>query len=214
MSDAACLAFAALQHGFEAAAEASISRLKERHIDVALLKGETMNVLMLSADEPSRLHAAVRDLKEPTRICGVEAGTLAFAGGADAPACFVDLVLDPADPPLPFDDPTTTGIFQDYQRWYLPLLGDRLVRCAVLWQDGVRAAGSLLAFTARSGHEAGYLASLNPWHRVAEGRLLRSPPGVVAQGVAPPGPGTQRMHNHLCGEPDAVAEPGTAAPPP
>ncbi len=114
---------------------------------------------------------------------------------------FLELVLDPADPPVPFDDPTVVGIMQDQHAWYLSLVGPRHITCGAFIADAVRAAGSFIAFSASSTQEARWLAALDPWRRVAPGRLMRLPAGVFSRQAPPAGPGTQRMGSGICGLP-------------
>ncbi len=140
-------------------------------------------------------------------MCGVDPSAIAD-GVSRSPGGYVDLVLDPAEPPIPFDDPTVLGVFRDYHRSYLPLLGRRHLRCESLWRDGVRAAGSFVAFAATDDGEAFSLAAANPWRRVAHGRLLLLPPDVLRAAPSPPGPGTQRSAHFPCGHSGSVAEPG------
>jgi len=140
-------------------------------------------------------------------LCGLDPGAIAD-GTADASGGYIDLVLDPAEPPVPFDDPTVIGIFRDYQRSYLSLLGQRYLRCDALWRDGVRAAGAFVAFTAAADDDARWLAAANPWRRVASGQLLRLPPGVLRDSLPPPGPGTQRNAHFPCAPTRSAPEPG------
>lgn len=121
---------------------------------------------------------------------------------------FLELVLDEGDPPVAFDDPTVMGIYRDQHAWYLPLLGPRHIACGALIADGVRAAGSFVAFSAASVIEAEWLAAVDPWRRVAPGRLLELPPGVFSPQAPPPGPGVQRMGSFICGHPESAGEPG------
>jgi hypothetical protein len=140
-------------------------------------------------------------------LCGVDPDAIAD-GAADSSDGYIDLILDHAEPPIPFDDPTVLGILRDYQRSYLALLGRRYLRCDALWRDGVRAAGAFVAFTAADEDEARWMAAANPWRRVAPGRLLRLPQRVVRTSLPPPGPGTQRSAHFPCAPSRSVSEPG------
>ena len=140
-------------------------------------------------------------------LCGVDPDAIAD-GAADSSDGYLDLVLDPAEPPIPFDDPTILGVFRDYQRSYLTLLAHRYLRCDTLWRDGVRAAGAFVAFTAADDDEARWMAAANPWRRVAPGLLLRLPQGVLRTSLPPPGPGTQRSAHFPCAPSRSVSEPG------
>lgn len=126
---------------------------------------------------------------------------------AEAPAGFLELVLDPAEPSIPFDDPTVMGIMRQQQGWFFPLLGRRHISCGALIADGVRAAGAYVSFSADSEPEAEWLARQDPWRAAGRGYLLRHPGGVFAEASPPPGPGVQRMGTFLCGKPEPASEP-------
>ena len=140
-------------------------------------------------------------------LCGVDPGAITDGTG-DSSGGYLDVVLDSAGPPVPFDDPTVVGVFRDYQRSYLTLLAQRYLRCEALWRDGVRAAGAFVAFTAADDDEARWMAAANPWRRVAPGLLLRLPPGLVRNSLPPPGPGTQRSAHFPCAPSRSAPEPG------
>ncbi|HEY8524191.1 MAG TPA: hypothetical protein VIL48_04455 [Acidimicrobiales bacterium] len=141
-------------------------------------------VVALRHQEAAARLAAASPLPAAGRVvCGMDAA-VAAAPGADpateAPGGYVELVLVRSEPPIPFDDPVVVGVSRDYYARYLPMLGARHLRCAVLWHDRVRAAGGFIAFRAADDAEAAWWAEGDPWRRVAPGHLLRLPPGLVA----------------------------------
>jgi hypothetical protein len=157
-------------------------------------------------DAAARLTAASPLPTEGRVVCGVDPSVLPD-DGADTPGGYLELVLDRAEHPVPFDDPAVVGVFRDYFARYLPMLGPRHLRCEALWHDGVRAAGGFIAFRAADDDEARWWAEGDPWRRVAPGYLLRLPPGTIRPHGPPPGPGTQRTGVFGCGR-RSVAEPG------
>ncbi len=135
----------------------------------------------------------------PWRVAGADGAIFAGAEAARAaPSGYLELALDLAEPPVPFDDPSVVGVLRDQLQWYLPLLGGRHVVCAALAADDARAAGALVAFSASSDGEAQWLAAQDPWRRIAPGMLLRHPGGIFRALQGPPGPGTQRMGSIVC----------------
>lgn len=159
------------------------------------------------ADALDRL-AAESPLQTGRRLlCAVDP-TIVPASDDHAAGGYLELVLDPTTPPIPFDDPTVVGIFHDYLAWYLPMLGPRYLHCQSLWHDGVRVAGAFTAFSAADDDQAGWCAQADPWRRVAPGYLVRLPEGVLHTQPPPPGPGTQRSGHFSCGRTHSIAEPG------
>lgn len=208
MSNKVCVALFPLP---ENAVGAPTDEPDDQLIKEARLRGPTEDWMLLVADGPEAVEGRAAAWRDRPRPYGMDGSAIA-APGTTSPACFVDLVLYPADPPIPFDDPTILQIFRDFQAWYWPMLGRRETMCETLWYDGVRAAGAILALRADSEQEADDLAASNPWRRLAPGKLLHCPEGVFHLGIAPPGPGTQRTSMFVCGQPSSIAEPGTASP--
>lgn len=209
MSSEACIALFPLSVP-EGASGAHAHCADDRIIKNVRLEGVSDDWLLVAATEPGPVGAIAGAWRAEPSIRGIDRSAFA-PSHVRSPPCFVDVVLDRADPPIPFDDPATLQIFRDFQLWYWPMFGTREARCEALWYDGVRTAGSILAFRAGSPEEAEYLASLNPWRRVAPGKLFRCPPGIFDVGVPPAGPGTQRSATFVCGERSSIAEPGTAS---
>jgi hypothetical protein len=162
-------------------------------------------VVSTEPEVPAKLAAGCAHSALVHRVAGVDPEAL---HGDETAAGYLDLVLDRADPPVPFDDPVVSGIIQSLYRTYLPLLGRRYRAGTVLWHDGVRIDGSWLAFTAADDHQARRLAADNPWRRLAPGFLLRLPGGLIATSRPPAGPETQRSGMFACGKARSVPEPG------
>lgn len=167
-------------------------------------------------DRPVVLVAATGRHDDLRRFAGDfdGAGWISIVAGADAslfgdgPPGWIQLVVDPVEAPVPFDDPAVVGVFQDQLGWYLPLLGPHHLSCAALFHDGVRAAGSLVAFSAADAPEARWLAAADPWRRLGRGWLRHLPAGVLRPGPTPAGPGIQRYGTFSCA-PRSMAEPDT-----
>ena len=216
MTDACCLLFTILSArttGDEVSAHLALARPAPGEgapVAIEFDGVDSTSVLMVVGRDPK----TIAHLREDSPLagarhvlCGVDPGAIAD-GAADSPGGYLDLALDSAEPPIPFDDPAVVGIFRDYQRSYLTLLGQRYLRCEALWRDGVRAAGAFVAFTAADDDEARWMATANPWRRIAPGRLLRLPAGVFRRSLPPPGPGTQRSAHFPCAPSRSAPEPG------
>jgi hypothetical protein len=155
-------------------------------------------VAVHDAGAASRLTAASPLPPEGRVVCGVDPSVVPDEG-IDAPGGYLELVLDRAGHPVPFDHPAVVGVFRDFFARYLPMLGARHLRCEALWHDDVRATGGLIAFRASDDDEARWWAEGDPWRRVAPGYLLRLPEGTIRPHGPPPGPGTQRRDVLGCG---------------
>jgi hypothetical protein len=134
-----------------------------------------------------------------TYVVGLDAAAFS-SGHSDETSSggFLQLVLDPSEPPIPFDDPAVLGVMRDQFSWFLPLLGPRYVCGGPLVEDASRARGSFVAFEAAGPDEALWLAAQDPWGRIGTSRLFAYPPGVFRKGSPPPGPGVQRREPFIC----------------
>lgn len=172
--------------------------------------GEGVSGVWVAANEAPEAVREVADrsplsARSRWRLAGIDGSLL--DGSSSPQNVYASIVLDPAEPPVPFDDPSVTQIVRDQYSWFFPILGQRHVASSWLTHDGVRTAGAITAFTAGSAHEARWFGRLDPWRRIARGVVVRCPPRIFASHATPSGPGTQRLGHFACGKPHSQGEP-------